>query len=88
LSFQLKFKVEDVIAPEIPGPFTTILVKQGDKKIPLFLADTAFIDISHFGRFMGYDKPIDFKLTVKDVETARKLKKSLEDKDKVKKHAQ
>ena len=69
--------MEDIIVPEIPGPFTTILVKtKANKKVPLFLADTAFIEPKHFARFMGYDKPIDFKLTVDDVTRAMKSKGS------------
>jgi hypothetical protein len=81
LCFQLTFEVGDIIVPELPGPFTTILVKTKDgKKIPLFIADVAFSHPKHFGRFMGYDKPIDFKLSTADVEAAIQLKKAEESK--------
>jgi len=73
---QLKFKVHDVTVPTVPGPFTTVLVHSNGKKIPLFLADVSFHDIKHFGRLMGYDKPIDFGITAKDIETAMELKKT------------
>ncbi|KAJ2945913.1 hypothetical protein O0L34_g4829 [Tuta absoluta] len=55
---QLDFKVEDVVVPEIPGMFTTLLAK--DK--PLFIEARHFTDPRHYAKMMGYDKPLDFKL--------------------------
>ncbi|XP_058835150.1 transmembrane protein 70 homolog, mitochondrial [Topomyia yanbarensis] len=52
-----KFKLEDVVVPEIPGMFTTFMV--GKKS--LFVDPTLFPDPTHYIKIMGYDKPIDFK---------------------------
>lgn len=38
--------------------FTTLLAKGK----PLFLDPRMFDDPTHYGKLMGYDKPIDFKL--------------------------
>ena len=62
---QKRFKVEDVIVPEIPGMFTSFLVKpKGSTKKPvaLFVEPKSFEDPTHYVKLMGYDKPIDFKL--------------------------
>ncbi|MCL4136038.1 UNVERIFIED_CONTAM: hypothetical protein GTU68_026316, partial [Idotea baltica] len=63
LSFFLKekkvhFKVDDVIRPELPGMFTSFMVKNK----PLFVDPSMFEDIDHYSRIMGYDKPIDFSM--------------------------
>lgn len=47
--------------PEVPGMFTSFLVK----KRPLFVDPALFDDPEHYVRIMGYDKPIDFKLNLK-----------------------
>ncbi|XP_058460156.1 transmembrane protein 70 homolog, mitochondrial [Malaya genurostris] len=52
-----KFKLEDVVVPEVPGMFTTFIV--GNKS--LFVDPTLFPDPTHYIKIMGYDKPIDFK---------------------------
>lgn len=52
-----KFKLEDVVVPEVPGMFTTFMVK--DKS--LFVDPSLFPDPTHYIKIMGYDKPIDFK---------------------------
>ncbi|XP_039446791.1 transmembrane protein 70 homolog, mitochondrial [Culex pipiens pallens] len=54
---QTKFKLEDVVVPEIPGMFTTFMV--GKKS--LFVDPKLFPDPTHYIKIMGYDKPIDFK---------------------------
>lgn len=46
--------------PEVPGMFTSFKVGKG--QVPLFVEPTDFVDIHHYARFMGYDKPVDFKL--------------------------
>lgn len=38
--------------------FTSFLVKNK----PLFVDPRMFSDLEHYGRLMGYDKPIDFHL--------------------------
>ena len=42
--------------PPVPGMFTTFHAKDH----PLFVEPGMFEDIEHYGRIMGYDKPIDF----------------------------
>uniref|UniRef100_A0A1Q3F3X7 Putative transmembrane protein 70 log mitochondrial n=1 Tax=Culex tarsalis TaxID=7177 RepID=A0A1Q3F3X7_CULTA len=54
---QTKFKLEDVVVPEVPGVFTTFMV--GKKS--LFVDPKLFPDPTHYIKIMGYDKPIDFK---------------------------
>ena len=55
---QVSFKVEDVSVPEVPGAFTSFVANG----TPLFCAPGDFIRPEHYGKFMGYDKPIDFRL--------------------------
>lgn len=55
---QIKFSVEDVKVPDILGMFTTFEVKG----MPLFVDPSMFSNPTHYGKLMGYDKPIDFKL--------------------------
>jgi len=54
----LSFQAKDVDVPDIPGMFTSIVVKG----YPLFMEDGVFQDYDHYKRIMGYDKPMDFKL--------------------------
>ncbi|XP_055609698.1 transmembrane protein 70 homolog, mitochondrial [Uranotaenia lowii] len=54
---QIKFKLEDVNIPEVPGMFTTFEVKGKS----LFVDPKLFPDPTHYIKIMGYDKPIDFK---------------------------
>lgn len=53
--FQLKFKIDDVVAPDVPGMFTSIIVKG----TPLFVEASFFDDISHYKKLMGFDKPFE-----------------------------
>lgn len=50
--------------PDVPGMFTSFLVKDksSKKSIPLFVDPRLFADPTHYVKIMGYDKPIDFKL--------------------------
>ncbi|XP_033221836.1 transmembrane protein 70 homolog, mitochondrial [Belonocnema kinseyi] len=57
---QIEFQPKDVFVPEVPGMFTSCLIK----KAPLFFTPDSFNDLSHYKRIMGYDKPIDFKLGI------------------------
>lgn len=61
---QTKFKIEDIKIPEIETMFTTFTV--GPEKIPLLVDATDFTDTHHFARFMGYDKPVEFELTLEE----------------------
>lgn len=73
---QLKFKKEDVIVPEVPGPFTSILIRDKEgKEVPVFVALESFIFPRHYGLFMGYDKPLDLQLTAADVAAAVEKKR-------------
>ncbi|XP_047995670.1 transmembrane protein 70 homolog, mitochondrial [Leguminivora glycinivorella] len=55
---QHEFKAEDVIVPEIPGMFTTLVAKGK----PMFVEARHFSDPMHYAKMMGYDKPMDFKM--------------------------
>ncbi|KAL7733763.1 hypothetical protein ACLKA6_011490 [Drosophila palustris] len=62
LKIKTKFRPSDVTVPEVPGMFTSFVVN----KRPLFVDPALFDDPEHYVRIMGYDKPIDFKLNLKD----------------------
>ncbi|XP_030571209.1 transmembrane protein 70 homolog, mitochondrial [Drosophila novamexicana] len=69
LKVKTTFRPSDVTVPEVPGMFTSFLVKNR----PLFVDPALFDDPEHYVRIMGYDKPIDFKLNLKS-ETEQKQK--------------
>lgn len=54
--------------PEVPGMFTSFLVKTKDMRRPaaLFVDPKLFDDPTHYVKIMGYDKPIDFKLNFEE----------------------
>ncbi|CAG9584471.1 unnamed protein product [Danaus chrysippus] len=52
------FKTDDVVVPDIPGMFTTMVAKGK----PLFIEARHFSDPLYYAKIMGYDKPLDFKL--------------------------
>lgn len=52
--------MEDIHLPEIETMFTSM--KIGPKKIPVFVDVASFNDTHHYARFMGYDKPLEFRL--------------------------
>lgn len=60
LLLQTKFKLKDIEVPENPGMFATFLV---NKKTSLFVDAAQFTDPEHYVRMMGYDKPLDLKLS-------------------------
>lgn len=60
--FQLEFKTDDVVVPDVPGMFTTMHAKG----TPLFIEARHFTDPLHYAKIMGYDKPMDFKLGEQD----------------------
>ncbi|XP_029175110.1 transmembrane protein 70 homolog, mitochondrial [Nylanderia fulva] len=59
---ELTFTPDDVVVPDITGMFTNCVIKG----TPLFLEQEFFHDSVHYIRIMGYDKPIDFKLSNKN----------------------
>merc|ERR1739848_180869 len=54
---EIKFKLQDVYVPDIPGMFTTF--KANGK--PLFVDGGEFYEPAHFGKIMGYDKPLNLR---------------------------
>ncbi|KAF2901585.1 hypothetical protein ILUMI_04598 [Ignelater luminosus] len=58
MSKEIEFTPEDVRIPEVPGMFTSFEAKGN----PLFLDPRLFEDPTHYGKIMGYDKPLDLKL--------------------------
>lgn len=46
--------------------FSSMLV--GPKKQPVFVDAASFTDTHHYARFMGYDKPLDFRLDTNEIE--------------------
>ena len=46
----------------MPGTFTTLHVRD----VPLFCVPPDFTYPEHYAKFMGYDKPIDLKIGLKD----------------------
>ncbi|XP_023327733.1 transmembrane protein 70 homolog, mitochondrial [Eurytemora carolleeae] len=52
---KIEFRTSDVNVPEIPGMFTTFKARN----VPLFVDMSQFYDVSHYGKIMGYDKPLD-----------------------------
>lgn len=65
---RLEFTPEDVKVPDVPGMFTSMLVKGK----PLFLDPRMFPDPDHYIKIMGYDKPMDFKLELTEEDTSKK----------------
>lgn len=55
----------DVHLPEVETMFTSM--KIGPKKIPVFIDVASFNDTHHYARFMGYDKPLDFRLDADEI---------------------
>lgn len=59
--------------PEVETMFTSM--KIGPKKIAVFVDAASFTDTHHYARFMGYDKPLDFRL---DIDEAANSNQSLD----------
>ncbi|KAG5676790.1 hypothetical protein PVAND_006598 [Polypedilum vanderplanki] len=74
---KIKFRKENVTVPEVPGMFTSFLVRPegSTKQYPLFVDPRLFDDVSHYIKLMNYDKPIDFKLNLTEEESERLKKK-------------
>ncbi|XP_046390446.1 transmembrane protein 70 homolog, mitochondrial isoform X2 [Ischnura elegans] len=78
---KVNFKAEEVVVPDVPGMFTSFKVKG----CPLFVDPRMFDDPNHYGKLMGYDKPIDFLLK-KDAATDKRedlAEKLVKDKNKM-----
>eukprot|EP00092_Neocalanus_flemingeri_P016777 GFUD01018146.1.p1 GENE.GFUD01018146.1~~GFUD01018146.1.p1 ORF type:complete len:249 (-),score=58.98 GFUD01018146.1:113-859(-) len=74
---KIEFKVSDVEVPDIPGMFTTFKANS----VPLFVEGSQFRDLNHYGKIMGYDKPLDLMwdkeldMTKSEAESRRKQMK-------------
>ncbi|XP_075229036.1 transmembrane protein 70 homolog, mitochondrial [Lycorma delicatula] len=53
------FKADEINIPELPGMLTTFEAKGK----PYFVDKNCFLDINHYKKIMGFDKPLDFKLS-------------------------
>lgn len=62
---RLQFQASDVVIPDIPGPFTSIMVRD----TPLLIDPKHFTDVEAYKLLMGYDKPLDLKLSNRDNES-------------------
>ena len=51
---QIKFRSSEVHVPDIPGMFTTFKARN----VPLFVESGQFYSIYHYGKIMGYEKPL------------------------------
>nr|SVE70037.1 EOG090X0CKL [Eubosmina coregoni] len=56
---KINFKLEDVCVPDVPGALTSFHIN----KIPVLCIPNDFIYPEHYKKFMGYDKPVDFRLS-------------------------
>ncbi len=54
---QITFRLDDVKVPDIPGMFTTFKAHN----VPLFVDGQQFSFPTHYGKIMGYDKPLDLR---------------------------
>lgn len=54
---KIEFKLGDVQVPDIPGMFTTFKAKN----VALFVEGSLFNEPVHFGKIMGYDKPLNLR---------------------------
>jgi len=54
---KIEFKLGDVQVPDIPGMFTTFKAKN----VALFVEGSLFHEPVHFGKIMGYDKPLNLR---------------------------
>lgn len=58
----------DIYLPEVETMFTSM--KIGPKKVPVFVDAASFNDTHHYARFMGYDKPLDFRIDADEMENS------------------
>jgi len=69
---QITFTTDDVTVPDVPGMFTSFQIKG----IPLFVDPRLFNEPEHYAKIMGYDKPIDFKLSDVPVQKTKPTEKT------------
>jgi len=76
---QIQFRASDVHVPDIPGMFTTFKARN----VPLFVDSDQFYSIKHYGKIMGYDKPLHDPLRWENKAETRRKEASDEEKDKI-----
>ncbi|RNA32910.1 transmembrane 70 mitochondrial [Brachionus plicatilis] len=57
--YKLEFSLDDVFVPDIPGPFSTVKLRQSNRN--LFIDVHQLQDDELIQKIYGYDKPFDFK---------------------------
>lgn len=67
MTLQLEFTPDDVSLPTMSEMLTTCMIKRQ----PVFMDATAFTDIGHYKRIMGFDKPMDYSLNAEDLKTRK-----------------
>ena len=55
--YKLEFKIDDVYVPDVPGPFSTIKLKESKRN--LFVDLNQIDDLELVKKIYGYDKPLD-----------------------------
>nr|SVE92629.1 EOG090X0CKL [Megafenestra aurita] len=66
---KIQFKLEDISVPDVPGAFTSFLVKN----IPLLCTPKDFSYPEHYIKFMGYDKPINLHLRTNEDNSSKSI---------------
>lgn len=75
--FQVKFRVTDVQVPDIPGMFTTFKANN----VPLFVDGQQFDRPIHFGKIMGYDKPLNLRWDGEHTQSESEARKKMNEKN-------
>ena len=57
--YEVKFTAEDVVVPDVVGPYSTYLVKG----VPVFINRVLFTSKDIYKHMVGYDKPLDMDLS-------------------------
>lgn len=74
---QIEFTPADVALPKINAMITTCFIKGK----PLLFDENYFNDYSHYQKIMGFDKPIDYKLSNPNLDNVT-IKKDFSEKTK------
>lgn len=57
--YKLEFSINDVFVPDIPGPFSTVKLKQTNRNLFIDLHQLQDVELAQ--KIYGYDKPFDIK---------------------------
>jgi len=74
---QIKFRSSEVHVPDIPGMFTTFKARN----VPLFVESGQFYSIYHYGKIMGYEKPLPEEMRWENKMEERRKGATTEEKD-------